>query len=133
MTADGEEIAKYGWVKTGIEFYEGRANLSTVATHPAGSSDWSLIPLAEGATSVTIEVERETKHEASGGVSLWAYLVREDGRRTAVREITWAFAEHMLELGAISLGVYTARPTKTADRGDEGALEVSYSNFNIRA
>jgi regulation of enolase protein 1 (concanavalin A-like superfamily) len=97
-----------------------------VATHPTSSSDWSLVPLAEGATSVTIEVERK-------GGSLWVYLVKEDGRRIAVREVTWGFTEPTLELGAISLGVYTARPTKTTDGGEEGALEVSYSNFKIEA
>jgi uncharacterized protein len=130
MTADGDKIAKYGWVKTGIEFYEGCANLSTVATHPTGSSDWSLVPLAGGATSVTIEVEREAKDERE---SLWVYLIKEDGRKIAVREVTWGFSEATSELGAISLGVYTARPTKTANGGEEGALEVSYSNFDIQA
>jgi len=129
-TADGDKIAKYGWVKTGVEFYEGRANLSTVATHPTGSSDWSLVPLAEGTTSVTVEVERETKDE-TGGESLWVYLVKEDGKRTAVREVTWAFTGPTLELGAISSGVYTARPTKAAE-GEEGVLEVSYSNFRLK-
>lgn len=113
-------------MKTGIEFYEGRANISTVATHPTGSSDWSLAPPAEGATSATIEIERERG-------SLWVYLVREDGKRTAVREVTWGFTETTLELGAISLGVYTARPTKAADGGEEGALEVLYSDFKIEA
>ena len=44
-------------------------NLSTVVT---GSSDWSLVPLAERAMSVTIAVERETKHETrTYGGSLW--------------------------------------------------------------
>ena len=113
-------------MKTGIELYEGRANLSTVATHPTSSSDWSLVPLAEGVTSVTIEVERKWG-------SLWVYLVKEDGNRTAVREVTWGFTETTLALGAISLGVYTARPTKTADGGEEGALEVFYSDFKIGA
>ena len=121
---DGDKIAKYGWVKTGIELYEGRTNFSTVATHPTVSSDWSLVPLAEGATSVTVEVARK-------GGSLWVFLVKEDGRRTGVREVTWCFTEATLELGAISLGVYTARPTKSATGGEEGALEVSYSNFKI--
>jgi len=80
---------------------------------------------------VTIEVER--KGTVGKGGSLWVYLVKEDGRRTAVREVTWGFTQPMLELGAISLGVYTARPTKTADGGEEDALEVSYSNFEIEA
>ena len=60
------------------------------------------------------------------------YLV-EDGRRTGVREVTWGFTEPTLELGAISLGVYAARPTKAADEGEGGALEVSYSDFKIKA
>jgi regulation of enolase protein 1 (concanavalin A-like superfamily) len=133
MATDGDKIAAYGWVKMGIEFHEGRANLSTVATHPSSSSDWSLVPLARGAVSVTIEVERETKDETGVyGGSLWVYLVKEDGRRTGVREVTWAFTKPTLELGAISLGVYAARPTKTAN-GGEGVLEVSYSNFKIDA
>ena len=95
-----------------------------MATHPTSSSDWSLVPLAEGATSATVEVARK-------GGSLWVYLVKEDGRRAAVREVTWGFTEATLELGAISFGVYTARPTKTADGGEEGVLEVSYSDFKV--
>lgn len=132
MTADGDRIARYGWVKTGVEFYEGRANLSTVATYPTGSSDWSLVPLAEGTKSVTIEVGRETQETGEyGGESLWVYLV-EDGRRTGIREVTWCFTKPTLELGAISLGVYAARPTKAADGGEACALEVSYSDFKIK-
>lgn len=77
---------KASWVKTGIEIYNGNPNLGTVATPRLSTSDWSLIPLTE--TSVRVRVERGVV----GGKlepGLWVYLLKGDGEKLAVREVTW--------------------------------------------
>lgn len=110
------------WLKTGIEFFHGRPNVSTVAAREW--ADWSLNAL--DGKSVTIEVEREEFNEEKGtGSSLFVYTVV-DGKRLEVpiREITWAFAEE----GEMSVGVYAARPTAIGD-GDAEELEVKFDNF----
>ncbi|KAG9014566.1 hypothetical protein FRB95_007247 [Tulasnella sp. JGI-2019a] len=86
LIAPASEDQKSSWVKTGIEFYNGKPNLSTVATPRASTSDWSLVPLSEH--TVRIRVEREVHAEALSP-SLWVYLMKENGERLAVREITW--------------------------------------------
>lgn len=103
-TGDGE---KQRWIKTGIEFYNERTNLSTVAARDW--ADWSLLPLSS--KSVTIEVEREPVDAAKGtGSSIWVYMI--DGRtRVAVREVTWAFEIE----GDMKVGLYAARPTGPED------------------
>lgn len=46
------------WVKTGIEYVDGRRQVSAVVTR--GVSDWSVAPLADGEPSlVTVEMRRE--------------------------------------------------------------------------
>ncbi|KAL1991219.1 hypothetical protein VTN49DRAFT_5723 [Thermomyces lanuginosus] len=88
------------WIKTGIEFLEGRPNVSTVTKDRW--SDWSLLPVPSGGNAATIEVCRE-----SGG-SLWIYLV-EGISRVPIREVTWAFEqEDGVELW---VGPYAAKPS----------------------
>lgn len=67
------------YVKSGIEYENGRPNLSTVATPKW--SDWSLLPLSR--EEATLEIET-----AADG-SLWVYIIEEDGIKTALREVTW--------------------------------------------
>jgi len=118
LPGKGTSEGKRCWLKTGIEFYNDQANLSTVAAREW--ADWSLLPLPSN--SVTIEIEREA---GGTGPSLWVYLV--DGeKRTAVREVTWAFE---LE-GDIDVGVYAARPTEV-DGEDGEQLVVTFDNFEI--
>jgi len=112
---------KQFWLKTGIEYYNGQANLSTVSAREW--ADWSLLPLESD--TVTVEIEREhVDREAGTGSSLWVYLV-EGEKRTAVREVTWAFEEE----GDVQVGVYAARPTKSDNETGE-AIRVSFSNFS---
>ncbi|KAG8746977.1 hypothetical protein FRC10_002776 [Ceratobasidium sp. 414] len=95
------------WVKTGIEMFDGKPNVGTVATPPHGYSDWSLVPTPPGTTSVTIEAARE-----KGGPSLYIYIV-EGEQKTLIREVTWVF--HGSDpLAMLGVGVYAARPTKIA-------------------
>ncbi|KAG9009426.1 hypothetical protein FRB94_012083 [Tulasnella sp. JGI-2019a] len=130
LIAPASEDQKSSWVKTGIEFYNGKPNLSTVATPRASTSDWSLVPLSEH--TVRIRVEREVHAEALSP-SLWVYLMKENGERLAVREITWFFegatTDHPREL---LVGAYTARPTKDPNRpGDTEELEVTFTKLHV--
>lgn len=116
------------WIKTGIEYYESHANLSTVATAPGSTSDWSLLPL-EG-NSVTLEVERETVDDKGHGASLWVYLVQPDGVRRGVREVTWPFADGPLLDSELFVGLYVARPTQLpSTERDEAELQVQFTQF----
>jgi len=120
-----DPIWKRPWLKTGIEFFDGRPNFSTVTAQEA--SDWSLIPW--GSNTLTVEIEREKVDEAAGtGSSLWVYLV--DGeKRTPVREVTWAF--HDIPVGGmVQVGVYVARPTSKGDSDGE-PLEVSFDGLIV--
>ncbi|KAH7339380.1 hypothetical protein B0J17DRAFT_536688, partial [Rhizoctonia solani] len=118
---DGEKYES--WVKTGIEQFDGKPNVGTVATPSGGYSDWSLVPT--GGKSVTIEVARE-----QGGPSLYVYLV-EGETKTLVREVTWVFQDkHDLQLG---VGVYAARPTKVdgEESGKGEPLPVQFEGLEI--
>ncbi|PVG02400.1 hypothetical protein CPB86DRAFT_772623 [Serendipita vermifera] len=121
-----DEEPPVAWIKTGVEFYDNKANLSTVATPATSTSDWSLIPLSSN--TVTIEIEREHK-EGGYGPSLWIYLVADEGRK-AVREITWAFSSERL-LEKLHIGVYAARPTAEGGDDDEEELSVQFTDFEV--
>ncbi|KAF8586703.1 hypothetical protein K439DRAFT_1340344 [Ramaria rubella] len=116
------------WVKSGIEFVDGKPYVSTVAARDA--ADWSLLPSPGGQTKITLEIEREEVNKDKGtGTSLFVYLV-EGERRTAVREITWAFKEEEDLTGQISVGIYAARPTKTGENDTE-KLVVKFEDLAI--
>ena len=103
------------WIKTGIEFVNGKANISTVASDRW--SDWSLCPLSnEGGTSVTVEMEK-----GEDG-SLWVYLI-EGVKRVPLREVTWVFEDEDRECW---VGAYAARPAKVSD-----ALEVKFAHLVV--
>jgi regulation of enolase protein 1 (concanavalin A-like superfamily) len=96
--------AKYKWIKTGIEFYEGKAWVSTVGCD--AWSDWSVVPMPfADRPSVTIEVVKK-------GVSLWVYWIVESGgveEKIPLRELNWVFAEEDWNVG---VGAFVARETK---------------------
>jgi regulation of enolase protein 1 (concanavalin A-like superfamily) len=89
------------WIKTGIEFTEGKAFISTVAKDRW--ADWSLLPVPSGGNAATIEIARES----SGG--LWIYLI-EGVQRTPIREVTWAFEGE--ETKDCWIGTYAAKPSE---------------------
>lgn len=138
------------WIKTGIEYYGGRANLGTVATHTSATSDWSLVPLENGATSVTVLVERGKKVVGTAATSLWIYLVSPSGEKLAVREVTWvsplqpklpaSAAVHLphpfqalADVGdSFEIGAYVARPTKNGD-DDTEELTVHFTDLEVNA
>ena len=116
------EEPKRCWLKTGIEFFHEKPNVSIVSSREW--SDWSLT--AHDTQNVTIEVEREAIDVAKGlGSSLFVYTVVDGVRsETPIREVTWAFEEE----GEMEVGVYAARPTSTG-AGDVQGLEVQFHNF----
>jgi hypothetical protein len=103
--------SKGRWVKAGVEFYEGKLNISIVAADLW--ADWNLLPLSETAikqNEVSIEFEREQKEDGSYGMVLKAYVNRYNGgEKTMIREVTWVFHEQDEE-DEMWIGVYAARP-----------------------
>jgi regulation of enolase protein 1 (concanavalin A-like superfamily) len=95
------------WVKTGIEFLDNEAHISTVAKD--NWSDWSLRPLAsKTSTSATVELE---KHEDG---ALWVYLLGEDGAKLPCREITWW--KDVPRDAELWVGPYAAKPAKVDEQ-----------------
>ncbi|MCJ1322648.1 hypothetical protein MMC15_007997 [Xylographa vitiligo] len=94
---------KSKWIKTGIEFYNGAPNVSTVACDRW--ADWSLSPLPEGDTKgVTIGMEREVLD--GNATSVLVVYVIEGYQKRHVREISWVFEgveESEKECGSESL------------------------------
>ena len=68
------------WIKTGVEFYEGRPRFSTVIT--MGFSSWAVASLPSGGDEITLSITRrgdavEIRYSAAGGpreLAALAYL-----------------------------------------------------------
>ncbi|KAK1234843.1 hypothetical protein PQX77_001937 [Marasmius sp. AFHP31] len=115
------------WVKTGIEYYMDRPNISTVATQ--SWSDWSVFPV--GSDNVTIEVRREGDEL---GTSLWVYQIvkSKDGsaeEREPLREITWFFAEE--DGWSLDVRAMAARPAKEGDVIGPKELVVEFFDAEV--
>ncbi|KAI1956550.1 hypothetical protein LOZ58_006269 [Ophidiomyces ophidiicola] len=106
------------WIKTGIEFVNGKPYLSTVGKD--NWADWSLAPVPGDGREAILEMVKDK------GV-LWVYSIEqgEDGEtRIPMRELTWAFAE---EQGVECwVGMYACRPGK-----EGGELEVTFRDFEL--
>jgi len=102
------------WIKTGIEWYDETANISTVAADRW--ADWSLLPLPSGGQAATVEMERAADD------SLWIYLI-EGVKRTPIREVTWVFENEDAECW---IGAYAARPAE-----GEGNLAVKFVHLVV--
>lgn len=104
------------WIKTGIEFVDGKAMISTVVTDRY--ADWSLQPLPQaGGNSVTVEMER-------AGVSLWVYVIQGVERRP-IRKVAWVFEEGNVK-GECWVGAYAAKPSQ-----EGGDLEVTFGHLVV--
>jgi regulation of enolase protein 1 (concanavalin A-like superfamily) len=103
------------WLKTGIEFTEGKPHISTVAKD--NWADWSLLPVPSGGNAATIEMVKEQDG------SLWVYFV-EGITRSPVREITWIFDRE--EDTECWIGAYACRPSK-----EGGDLTVEFRHLVI--
>ncbi|RFU25932.1 hypothetical protein B7463_g10399, partial [Scytalidium lignicola] len=109
------------WVKSGVEFVDGKPFVSTVAADRW--ADWSLVKLGDEQGEVTIEFERREKDD-----TLWVYVI-EGGERAPAREVTWALAEFggEGEQQECWVGVYAAKPT--ADQEEQ--LVVGFKDFEV--
>lgn len=66
------------WLKTGIEFFDGRVRLSTVAT--VDYSNWAVAELPAGASELTLQIARrgdavEIRYRVDGGEASLSALV----------------------------------------------------------
>jgi uncharacterized protein len=115
------------WVKTGIEFYNGKPRMSVVSADRW--ADWSLLPLSaedEQAGHMTVEMEREQEPDGSWGSVLRIWLVGKDRAKVLIREVTWVFHD-LEENEEMWVGTYAAKPTK--DEREE--LVVDLQDFSI--
>ncbi|KAL8937604.1 MAG: hypothetical protein Q9216_004344 [Gyalolechia sp. 2 TL-2023] len=116
------------WIKTGIEFFESRPNISTVACDTW--ADWSLAPSPSG--KATVEMTREVLEDGEKTSPMWVHSVEVPStgeRRRALREISWAFEEGNSE-DECEVGVYVAKPI--ADEIDpEKELEVRFEDLRV--
>ncbi|KAI0386081.1 hypothetical protein F5Y04DRAFT_115600 [Hypomontagnella monticulosa] len=127
------------WIKTGVEFYFGKPQLSTVGCDRW--ADWSVAPLtlAEGEPEpgavggVTIEVVRESDEN---GKSLWVYRLVKDADGNVVdkiplREICWVLADEDEGDGeewVLDISPLVARPEKNTTE----SLQVDFKSFEVQ-
>ncbi|KAG0649173.1 Regulation of enolase 1 [Hyphodiscus hymeniophilus] len=109
------------WIKSGIEFYQGEAYVSTVAADRW--ADWSLVQTGlRGGREVTLEFERSPEEG-----TLWIYVV--DGeKKIPVREVTWILSEG--DEKECWVGVYAAKPTESS-KGTEPELVVDFKGWEL--
>jgi regulation of enolase protein 1 (concanavalin A-like superfamily) len=115
------------WIKTGVEFYNGKPMLSTVACDTW--ADWSVSAPNSGTGSpgtktwTTILVQKEGDEH---GMSLWVYEVLETGEKIPLREICWVLG-HAPEEWDLEVLALAARPAKDA----KGSLEVEIKDMVV--
>jgi uncharacterized protein len=116
------------WVKSGIEFYQGKPMMSVVAADEW--ADWSLLPLStkgeERSGSVSVEFEREQEEDGSWGSVLRVLQVGRFGVKTPIREVTWAFWD-VDESQDLEIGMYAAKPIKD----ERESLAVEFEDFAV--
>jgi len=118
---DGSSEFSKKWIKSGLEFNEGKVWISTVAADRL--ADWSLAAAEEGVKEVTVEFERNAEGE------LWIYVVKEEGQeRVPIRSVTWALTEEGSGRNECLVGVYTARPTV---KDGEDPLKIHFTGFQL--
>ncbi|KAI9645427.1 hypothetical protein NHQ30_006166 [Ciborinia camelliae] len=113
------------WLKTGVEFYNGKPFVSTVGCDRF--SDWSIYPTdldASKDVEVTVEVRKEGDEN---GKALWVYWLR-DGERIPIREVGWFFADEEWNIG---VGAMACRPAKEQAVNGE-SLEVKFWDFELQ-
>ncbi|KAI4868981.1 hypothetical protein F4820DRAFT_77746 [Hypoxylon rubiginosum] len=127
------------WIKTGIEFYFGRPQLSTVGCDRF--ADWSVGPLALTANEpepadvggVTLEIVREGDEH---GKSLWVYRLVLDAEgqvkeKVPLREICWVLADEDEKDGEewlLDVSPLVARP----ENGATESLKVQFKTFEVQ-
>lgn len=120
------------WIKTGLELYNEKPHLSTVACDRF--ADWSILPLVEvdPEKGVTLQIVREQDEH---GKSAWVYqlVLDEEGQvkeTRPLREICWIFAdedENEGEEWILDISPLVARPEKNAKE----TLKVNFKEFEV--
>lgn len=121
LPAAGVKPTDQKWVKSGIEFYQGKPYVSTVAAD--AWADWSLVTAAMHDRGVTLEMERRAKDD-----TLWIYVI--DGQmKIPIREVTWALSEPGADVCWV--GVYAATPTVGVPDDETGPLNVKFEGWEL--
>ncbi|KAI0816702.1 hypothetical protein GGR55DRAFT_628256 [Xylaria sp. FL0064] len=127
-------VAPEKWLKTGIEYYHGQPQLSTVGCDRF--ADWSIGPLTrpvDPERGVTLEIVREGDEH---GRSLWIYQLVLDGstgevvERLALREVCWILADEDEDGGegwVLDVSPLIARPEKKA----AATLSAEFKEFTV--
>ncbi|KAI1742293.1 hypothetical protein F4680DRAFT_45811 [Xylaria scruposa] len=122
------------WLKTGIEWYLGEAQLSTVGCDRY--ADWNIGPLTKPVNperGVTLEVVREGDEH---GRSVWIYrLILDEStgevvERIALREVCWLLADEEEGDGkewVLDVSPLIARPEKNATT----PLNAEFKEFTV--
>lgn len=123
------------WIKTGVEFYNNKPQLSTVGCDRW--ADWSVSPLStpvDPARGLTLELAREGDEH---GKSVWIYQLLVDEatgevrEKIPLREICWIFADENDKDGeewVLDVSPLIARPAKTAKE----SLKVEFKEFKVQ-
>ena len=111
------------WVKTGIEFFQNEAWVSTVACDRW--ADWNMVQQVgvKNGNQVTLQVQRDLEHDGT----LWIYVV--DGeKKIPIREVTWFLSEG--DESELWVGAFVARPT-VAGEGKEKSLVADFKDWEL--
>jgi uncharacterized protein len=118
------------WLKTGLEFFEGRPRLSTVLT--MGCSSWMVADLPPGTDEVTLRVSRrgdavEVRYAAGDGVAELAALVFMPPGREMLAGIVCAAPEG----GGFSVAFHDLRITGRDWTGQEPADDAEWTAGSV--
>ncbi|KAK3077281.1 hypothetical protein LTS18_010738, partial [Coniosporium uncinatum] len=133
LTSSSDRNAPDKWLKTGVEYYNGRPYLSTVCCDQY--ADWSIYPLPSTYNSETDWVTLEARREGDvNGVGLWVYHIVGGEERVPLREVAWFFAGEG-EWGVQVRGM-AARPArrdavKGAEGEGDGGLDVEIGGWEV--
>ena len=123
---------EHTWLKTGLEFFEGRPRLSTVVT--MGCSSWMVAALPPGTDEVTLRVSRrgdavEVRYAAGDGVAELAALVFMPPGREVLAGIVCAAPEG----GGFSVAFHDLRITGRDWSGQEPADDAEWAAGSVPA
>jgi uncharacterized protein len=123
---------EHTWLKTGLEFFEGRPRLSTVLT--MGCSSWMVADLPPGTDEVTLRVSRrgdavEVRYAAGDGAAELAALVFMPPDREMLAGIVCAAPEG----SGFSVAFHDLRITGREWGGQEAAGDAEWAGGSVPA